>query len=58
MVITNRIIGLSQNGNSGYYSLVARMLRIYHVFLEFTDQMENRAKDGIWELSALLSLAG
>ena len=45
-------------GNSGYYSLVAWMLRIYHVFLEFTDQMENRAKDGIWELSALLSLAG
>ena len=27
-------------------------------FLEFTDQIENRAKDGIWELSALLSLAG
>ena len=45
-------------GNSGYYSLVAWMLRIYHVFREFTDQMENRAKDGIWELSALLSLAG
>ena len=29
------------------------MLRIYPVFLEFTDQMENRGKDGIWELSVL-----
>ena len=34
------------------------MLRIYSVFLEFIDQMENRGKDGIWELSVLLSLAG
>ena len=34
------------------------MLKIYHVFLEFTDQMEKRGKDGIWELSVLLSLAG
>ena len=45
-------------GNLGYYSLVVWMLRIYPVFLEFTDQMENRGKDGIWELSILLSLAG
>ena len=29
------------------------MLRIYPVFLEFTDQMGNRGKDGIWELSVL-----
>ena len=29
------------------------MLRIYPVFLEFTDQMENRGKDGVWELSVL-----
>ena len=42
--------------NFGYYSLVAWMLRISPVFLEFTDQMENRGKDGIWELS--VSLAG
>ena len=34
------------------------MLRIDPVFLEFTYQMENRGKDGIWELSVLLSLAG
>ena len=34
------------------------MLRINPVFLEFTYQMENRGKDGIWELSVLLSLAG
>ena len=40
-------------GNFGYYSLVTWMLRIYPVFLEFTDQMENRGKDGIWELSVL-----
>ena len=45
-------------GNLGYYSLVVWMLRIYPVFLEFTDQMENRGKDGIWELSILPSLAG
>ena len=25
--------------------------RIYPVFLEFADQMENLGKDGIWELS-------
>ena len=29
------------------------MLRIYPVFLEFTDQMVNRGKDGIWELNVL-----
>ena len=29
------------------------MLRIYPVFLEFTDQMENRGKDGLWELTVL-----
>ena len=40
-------------GNFGCYSLVTWMLRIYPVFLEFTDQMENRGKDGIWELSVL-----
>ena len=45
-------------GNFGYYLLLAWMLRIDPVFLEFTDQMENRGKDGIWELSILLSLAG
>ena len=45
-------------GNFGYYSLVASMLRIDPVFLEFTYQMESRGKDGIWELSVLLSLAG
>ena len=43
-------------GNLGYYSLVVWMLRIYPVFLEFTYQMENRGKDGIWELSVSLSL--
>ena len=43
-------------GNFGYYSLLAWMLRIDPVFLEFTDQMENRGKDGIWELSVSLSL--
>ena len=31
-------------GNFGYYSLVTWMLRIYPVFLEFTDQMVNRGK--------------
>ena len=45
-------------GNLGYYSLVVWMLRIYPVFLEFTDQMENRGKDGIWELSILLYTCG
>ena len=40
-------------GNFGYYSLVTWMLRIYPVFLEFTDQMVNRGKDGIWELNVL-----
>ena len=29
------------------------MLRIYPVFLEFTDQMGNRGKDGVWELNVL-----
>ena len=32
---------------------VAWMLRIYLVFLKFTDQMENRVEDGIWELRVL-----
>ena len=27
------------------------MFRIYPIFLEFTDQIENRGKDGIWEFS-------
>ena len=40
-------------GNLGYYSLVTWMLRIYPVFLEFTDQMGNRGKDGVWELNVL-----
>ena len=40
-------------GNFGYYSLVTWMLRIYPVFLEFTDQMGNRGKDGVWELNVL-----
>ena len=45
-------------GNLGSIPFGGWMLRIYPVFLEFTDQMENRGKDGIWELSILLSLAG
>ena len=40
-------------GKFGYYPLVAWMLRIYLVFLKFTDQMENRGKAGIWELRVL-----
>ena len=41
-------------GNFGYYPLVAWMLRIYlFFFLKFTDQMENRGEDGIWELRVL-----
>ena len=27
--------------------------KIYPVFLKFADQMENRGKDGVWELSVL-----
>ena len=38
-------------GNFGYYSLW--MLRIYLVFLKFTDQMENRGEDGLRELKVL-----
>ena len=33
------------------------MLRVYPIFLEFTDQIENRGEDVIWELSVLPSLA-
>ena len=42
-------------GNFGYYSLVAWMPRIYPVFLEVTDQRENQSKDGMWELSVLVT---
>ena len=39
--------------NFGYYSLVTWILRINPVFLEFTDQMGNQGKDGVWEFSVL-----
>ena len=39
--------------NFEYNSLVTWMVRIYPVFFEFTDQMENRGKDDIWELNVL-----
>ena len=39
-------------GYFDYYPL-AWILIIYLVFLKFTDQIENRVEDGIWELRVL-----
>ena len=43
-------------GNLGYYPLVAWILRIFPVLLEFIGKkMENRGKDWIWQVSRINS---
>ena len=40
-------------GNLGYNPRVARVLRIYPVFLEFTEKNGKLGKDRIWQVSRI-----
>ena len=40
-------------GTSGIIHLLHECSEFTFVFLKFTDQMENRGEDGIWELRVL-----